>query len=113
MGKNFKNPQKKGPASQPVLLYTYKNIMLYIYSEQDLCLSRAGSPTMAPAAFTLAIALTLRTEVVAQHGTEDEVLFGRETAEWLVNDHPHGIEALAASEIEIQTALWQVPVDEP
>lgn len=113
MGKFSRTHKKKDQLPSQSFLYTYKNIMLYIYSEQDLCLSRAGSPTMALAAFTLAIALTLRTEVVAQHGTEDEVLFGRETAEWLVDDHPHGIEALAASEIEIQTALWQVPVDEP
>lgn len=39
MGKNSKindRHEKKGPTSQPVLSYTYKNIMLYIYSEQDV-----------------------------------------------------------------------------
>ena len=40
---------------------------------------------------TLTISFALCTEVVAEHGTEDKVLFGRELVQWTGNDEPDGL----------------------
>jgi hypothetical protein len=54
---------------------------------------------------TLAISFALCTEVVAEHGSEDEVLFGCELIQWTSNDEPDGIQTLAPPEINIQILL--------
>ena len=62
---------------------------------------------------TPAIALTLRTDVVAQQRSKHEVLFGRELVERTVDHQPYGIEALLATEKEVHAptvahGLYQV-----
>ena len=59
-------------------------------------------------ALTLAIALTLCTDVVAKHGSEDEVLFGRQLIERTGNEQTDGIETFATTEIDVHVlfASW-------
>ena len=56
-------------------------------------------------AFPLAIAFTLGADVIAEHGTEDKILFGRELAQWAGDDEPNGLQALASPEVEVQILL--------
>ena len=44
------------------------------------------SPYMARLTFTLAVSLALCTDVVAEHGSKDEVLFGRQLIERTRNE---------------------------
>jgi len=60
-------------------------------------------------AFTSVLALTISfalcTEVVAEHGTEDKVLFGCELVQRTGDDEPYGLQTLAPSEVHIQVLL--------
>ena len=51
------------------------------------------------------IALTLCTEVIAQHRTEDKVLFGRQFVERTGDNETNGIETFLATNVEIQVVL--------
>ena len=55
--------------------------------------------------FTFTISLALGAEIIAKHGTEDKVLFGRELVQWTGNDKPDGLQTLAPSEVHIQVLL--------
>ena len=57
------------------------------------------------ACFAFAIALALHADVVAQHGTEHEILLGSELAQRACGYHAYGIEALLAPEVEVQTVV--------
>ena len=59
----------------------------------------------ALALFTLAVAFALCAEVVAEHGAEDEVLFGCELVQRTGNDEPDGFQTFAPSEIYVQVLL--------
>ena len=48
-----------------------------------------------------AVSLALGADVVAKHGSEDEVLFGRQLIEWTSNEQTDGIETFATTEIDI------------
>ena len=50
---------------------------------------------------TLAEALALGTDVVAEHGAENEVFFGSELVERTVDNHADGIQALLLSEEKV------------
>ena len=54
---------------------------------------------------SLAIALTLGTNVIAEHGAENEVFFGSELIERAVDHHPDGIETLFLAEKEIEAFI--------
>ena len=56
------------------------------------------------AAFALPLAepLALGTDVVAQHGTEDEILLGSQLIERTVDNEANGIQTLRAPEIKVQ-----------
>ena len=51
--------------------------------------------------FTFTISLALGAEIIAKHGTEDKVLFGRELVQWTGNDKPDGLQAFAPPEIHV------------
>ena len=59
----------------------------------------------ALALLTFAIPFALCAEVVAEHGTEDEVLFGRELVQRTGDDKPNGLQTLAPPEIHVQVLL--------
>ena len=63
---------------------------------------------MARLALTFTIPFTLCTDVVAKHGSEDEVLFGRQLIERTGNEQTDGIETFAATEIDVHVlfACW-------
>ena len=50
---------------------------------------------------TFTVPFTLCTDVVAEHGSEDEVLFGRQLIERTRNEQADGIETFAATEIDV------------
>ena len=54
---------------------------------------------------SLAIALTLGTNVIAEHGAENEVFFGSELIERAVDHHPDGFETLLLAEKEIEAFI--------
>ena len=64
-------------------------------------MSIACPVTSALALLTLAVPFTLCAEVVAEHGSEDEVLFGRQLIERTRNEQTDGIETFAATEIDV------------
>ena len=55
--------------------------------------------------FTFAIPFALCTEVVAEHSSEDEVLFGCELIQRTGDDEPDGLQTLSPSEIHVQVLL--------
>ena len=55
--------------------------------------------------FTLTIPFALCADVVAEHGSKDEVLFGRELVQWTCDDKPDGLQTLAPSEVHVQVLL--------
>ena len=55
--------------------------------------------------FTLTVPFALCADVVAEHGTEDEVFFGRELVQWTGNDEPDGLQTFAPPEIHVQVLL--------
>ena len=57
------------------------------------------------AAFALAIALTLGTYVIAQHGTEDKVLFGGQLAERTGDHQTDGIKTFLLAKEKIETVV--------
>ena len=59
----------------------------------------------ALAFLTLAISFALGAEVVAEHGAEDKVLFGRQLVQRTGDDEPDGLQTLAPSEIHVQVLL--------
>ena len=61
--------------------------------------------TFALTLFTFAITLALCADVVAEHGAEDKILFGRKLVERTCNDESDSIQTLASSEIHIQVLL--------
>ena len=63
------------------------------------------SPYMARLTFTLAVSLALCTDVVAEHGSEDEILFGRQLIERTGNEQADGIETFTATEIDVHVLL--------
>jgi len=69
--------------------------MLNVEDKHSLC-------PLALSALALAEALALHSYVVAEHGSEDEILFGRQFVERTGDDEPDGIETLSASEEQIQ-----------
>ncbi len=54
---------------------------------------------------TLAEALALGTDVVAEHGAENEVFFRCELVERTVDNHADGVQALLLSEEKVQTVV--------
>ena len=56
-------------------------------------------------AFTLTIPFALCAEVVAEHGTEDKVLFGCELVQRTGDDEPDGFQTFATPEIHVQVLL--------
>ena len=50
---------------------------------------------------TLTISFALRAKVIAEHSSEDEVLFGRELVQRTGDDEPDGLQALAPPEVYI------------
>ena len=57
---------------------------------------------------TFTVPFTLCTDVVAKHGSEDEVLFGRQLIERTRNEQTDGIETFATTEIDVHVlfASW-------
>ena len=55
--------------------------------------------------FTLTIPFALCADVVAEHSSEDEVLFGRELVQRTGDDEPDGLQTLAPSEVHVQVLL--------
>jgi len=55
----------------------------------------------AESGLPLAESLALGAKVVAQHGAENEVLFGSELVERTCDDEANGVETLAATEIDV------------
>ena len=51
------------------------------------------------AAFTLAITLTLGTNIITEHGPEDEVLLGSQLVKRTCDNQSNGLQTLTASEI--------------
>ncbi len=49
----------------------------------------------------LAVPFALCAEVVAEHGTEDEVLFGREFVQWTRDDEADSLQTFTSPEINI------------
>lgn len=63
---------------------------------------------IAPAftrSLSFTIALTLCTEVIAQHGAEDKVLLRRQFVERTGDNEANGVETFFATNIEIQIIL--------
>ena len=56
-------------------------------------------------AFSFTIALTLCTEVIAQHGAEDKIFLGRQFVERTGDNEANSIETFFATDIEIQVVL--------
>ena len=54
---------------------------------------------------TFAVPFALCADVVAKHGSKDEVLFGRELVQRTGDDKPDGLQTLAPSEIHVQVLL--------
>ena len=54
---------------------------------------------------SFAIPFALCADVVAKHGTEDEVFFGRELVQRTGNDEPDGLQTFAPPEIHVQVLL--------
>ena len=52
-----------------------------------------------------AVSLTLGADVVAKHGSEDEVLFGRQLIQRTGDKQTDGIEAFTATEIDVHVLL--------
>ena len=59
----------------------------------------------ALALLTFAIPFALCAEVVAEHSSEDEVLFGSELVQRTGDDKPDGFQTLGTSEIHISVLL--------
>ena len=62
-------------------------------------------PYMARPTFTFTVPFTLCTDVVAKHGSKDEVLFGRQLIERTGNEQTDGIETFTATEIDVHVLL--------
>ena len=79
-------------------------LLFTIYSKKLLILidamGVAGAVTL-----TLAIALALGAEIVAEHGAEDKVLLRRQLVERTGDDEFDGLQALAPSEIHVHILL--------
>ena len=54
---------------------------------------------------SLTIAFTLGTDIISQHGTQDEILFRRKLAQWFGNNHADSIQAFLLTKEEIQTVV--------
>ena len=54
------------------------------------------------ALFTLAVAFALCADVIAEHGSENEILFRCEFVEWTGNDKSDGLQAFASPEVNVQ-----------
>ena len=61
--------------------------------------------TIGTPALALAVSLTLGADVVAKHGSKDEVLFGSQLIQRTGDEKTDGIEALLATEIHIDILL--------
>ena len=55
--------------------------------------------------FTLTISFALGTDVVAEHGSEDEVFFGCQLVERTGDEQADGVETFAATEIDVHVLL--------
>ena len=62
--------------------------------------AQAVTPILA-----LAIAFTLCADVIAEHGSEDEVLFWRKLVQGTGDDEAYCLQTLTSSEIDIQVLL--------
>ena len=51
--------------------------------------------------FTLTVPFALCADVVAEHGTEDKILFGCEFVQWTSDDEPNSLQAFTSSEVNI------------
>ena len=61
--------------------------------------------TFVTLTFSLAVTLTLGTDVVAKHSSKDKVLFRSQLIQWTGDKQTDGIEALLATEIHIDILL--------
>ena len=68
-------------------------------------MSIARPVTSALALLTLAIPFALCTDVVAEHGAEDEILFGCKFVQWTGDDESDSLQAFTSSEINILILL--------
>ena len=71
------------------------NNTLYALDLWSLCMQRISFFA------SLAVSLALCTDVVAEHGSEDEVLFGRQLIVRTGNEQADGIETFATTEIDV------------
>ncbi len=75
--------------------------MMWLILVEVFSLASAIALTVA-SALTLTIPLALGTNVVAEHGTENEVLLRREQIQRTGDDEADSLQAFAPSEIDIQ-----------
>ena len=75
--------------------------MMWLILVEAFSLTCAIALTVA-SALALTIPLALGTDVVAEHGTENEVLLRREQIQWTGDDKADSLQTLAPSEIDIQ-----------
>ena len=68
-------------------------------------MSIACPVTSALALLTLAIPFALRAEIVAEHGSKDEVFFGRELVQRTGDNESDSLQTFAPSEINVQVLL--------
>ena len=59
----------------------------------------------ALALLTLAVAFALCAEVIAEHGSKNEVLFRCKLVQRTGDDEPYGLQTLAPTEIHVQVLL--------
>ena len=57
--------------------------------------------TSALALLTLAVPFALCADVVAEHGTEDKILFRREFVQWTSDDESDGLQTFTSPEVNI------------
>ena len=55
--------------------------------------------------FALTVTLTLRADIISQHGTQDEIFLGRELTEWFIDYESDGIETFRLAEKQIQLSV--------
>ena len=74
-----------------------------IYSKKLLILidTMSVACSFAPV-LTFAIAFALCAEVVAEHGSQDKILFGGKLVQRTGDDEPDGLQTFASSEVNIQ-----------
>ena len=97
--------RNKGPSSRTALGLIQKHYVNLANKIFTLLCTLAMAAVVVTPLLTLAEALALGTDVVAEHGAENEVFFGSELVERTVDNHADGIQALLLSEEKVQTVV--------